>query len=52
MIGRSDPRAEAAFKAIQLSGTGKTVQLSFTVPAELLHMVLPKPAEVVAVEPR
>ena len=52
MIGRSDPRAEAAFKAIQLSGTGKTVQLSFTVPAELLHMVLPKPPDAVAVEPR
>jgi hypothetical protein len=48
MIGRSDPRAAAALKAIQLSGTGSTVQLSFTVPAELLHMVMPKPP--VAVE--
>ena len=42
MIGRSDVRAAAALKSLQLSGTGKTVQLSFTVPAELLHMVFPK----------
>jgi len=48
MIGRSDPRAAAALKSVQLSGTGSTIQLSFTVPAELLHMVLPKPP--VAVE--
>ena len=50
MMGRSDPRAAAALKAVQLSGTGKTVQLSFTVPAELLQMVLPQP--VVAAEPQ
>jgi hypothetical protein len=42
MMGRSDPRASAALKTIQMSGTGKTVQLSFTVPGELLQMVLPK----------
>jgi hypothetical protein len=42
MVGRSDPRAAAALKAIQMSGTGKTVQLTFTVPGELLQMVLPK----------
>jgi hypothetical protein len=51
MIGRSDARAAAALKSIQLSGTGTTVQLSFTVPGELLHMVLPKPPAV-AVEPQ
>jgi hypothetical protein len=51
MIGRSEPRAAAALKTMQLSGTGKTVQLSFTVPAELLHMVLPKPPGALAVEP-
>ena len=47
MVGRNDPRAAAALKAIQMSGTGKTVQLSFTVPGELLQMVLPKSPAVV-----
>jgi hypothetical protein len=42
MMGRSDARAAAALKTIQIGGTGKTVQLTFTVPAELLQMVLPK----------
>ena len=49
MMGRSDPRASAALKTIQMSGIGKTVQLSFTVPAELLQMVLPK-SPAVAIE--
>ncbi len=48
MMGRSDPRASAALRTVQMSGSGKTVQLSFTVPGELLQMVLPKPG--VAVE--
>jgi hypothetical protein len=42
MMGRSDPRASVVLKSVQMSGTGKTVQLSFTVPGELLQMVLPK----------
>jgi hypothetical protein len=42
MMARSDARAAAALKTIQISGSGKTVQLSFTVPGELLQMVLPK----------
>ena len=42
MMARSDARAAAALKTIQMSGSGKTVQLSFTVPGELLQMVLPK----------
>ena len=41
-MGRSDVRISAALKSIQTSGTGKSVQLSFTVPAELLQMVMPK----------
>ena len=44
MMGRSDPRAAAALKSVQMSGSGKTVELSFTVPAELLQLALPKPA--------
>ena len=42
MVGRSDPRASAMLRTIQMSGTGKTVQLSFTVPGEVLQLVLPK----------
>jgi hypothetical protein len=50
MMGRSDVRVAAALQSLQLSGTGQTVQLSFTVPSDLLQMVLPKPA--LAVEPQ
>ena len=49
MVGRSDPRASAVLKTVQMSGTGKTVQLSFTLPGELLQLVLPK-APAVAIE--
>jgi len=42
MMWRSDARISAALKSIQTSGNGKSVQLSFTVPAELLQMVMPK----------
>ena len=45
MMGRSDVRAAAALKSIQVSGTGKSVQLSFEVPAEFLQLVLPKDAQ-------
>ena len=50
MMGRSDPRAAAVIQSVQISGTGKTVQLSFTVPAELLEMALPNRGA--AVEPQ
>jgi hypothetical protein len=52
MMGRSDPRAAAALRTVQMGGTGKTVELSFTVPGELLEMVLPKPPAAVALEPQ
>ncbi len=45
MMSRSDVRAAAVLKSLQMSGTGKTVELSFTVPGELLQMVLPKPRD-------
>ena len=51
MVGRSDPRASAVLKTVQMSGSGKTVQLSFTLPGELLQLVLPK-APAVAIEPQ
>jgi len=51
MVGRSDPRASAVLKTVQMSGSGKTVQLSFTLPGELLQLVLPK-SPAVAIEPQ
>ena len=37
---QSDPRLNAAVQSLELTGTGKTVSLSFTVPAELLDMAV------------
>jgi len=42
MMSKSDVRAEAALKSIQVSGSGRTVQLSFQVPGEVLEMVMPQ----------
>ncbi|MEO6235760.1 MAG: hypothetical protein ABIQ52_02110 [Vicinamibacterales bacterium] len=36
---QSDPKATALVNSLQLSGTGKTVTLSFAVPSELLDMI-------------
>jgi hypothetical protein len=40
-LGRmtNDPKATALINSLQLSGTGKTVRLAFSVPAELLEMI-------------
>ena len=42
MHAQADPKAAPLIESLQLTGGGKTVQLSFTVPAELLDL-LPKP---------
>ena len=39
MVGGSDPKAAALVKSLQMSGAGKTVSLSFTIPAELLQLI-------------
>ena len=39
MVGKSDPKAAALINSLQLSGSGKTVAVSFQVPAELLSMI-------------
>ena len=39
MQAQADPRTSALIESLQLTGTGKTVALSFTVPAELLQMI-------------
>ena len=45
MQAQADPKAAALVESLQLTGTGKTVQLSFTVPAELLQLLPRPPAE-------
>lgn len=42
MVARSDPKAAALISSLQMSGTGKTVAVSFQLPAELLSMI-PQP---------
>jgi hypothetical protein len=46
-LGRmtNDPKATALMNSLQLSGTGKTVKLSFSVPSELLEMIPIKKGE-------
>ena len=39
MVAGTDPKAAAFTKSLQMSGTGKTVALSFAVPAELLQLL-------------
>jgi hypothetical protein len=42
-LGRmtNDPKATAMMNSLQLTGTGKTVALSFSVPSELLDLIQP-----------
>lgn len=39
MQAQSDPRTASLVDSLQLTGTGKTVALSFTVPAEVIEMI-------------
>ena len=39
MQAQADPRTTALVESLQLSGTGKTVALSFTVPPEIFQMI-------------
>lgn len=39
MLGKQDPKAAALINSLQMSGTGKTVAVSFQVPAELLALI-------------
>jgi hypothetical protein len=43
MQAQADPRTTALVESLQLSGNGKTVALSFTVPSEVIEMI-PKAA--------
>jgi len=46
MQAAADPRSAALVESLQLTGSGKTVALSFTVPAEVIDMI-PKSGAVV-----
>ena len=39
MVSKSDPTAGALVKSLQMSGTGKTVALTFAIPAEVLALL-------------
>ena len=39
MVAKSDPTAGALIKSLQMSGTGKTVAVSFAIPAEVLALM-------------
>lgn len=39
--GQNDPKFQAIAQSLQLSGTGTTVSLSFTLPSELLQLMAP-----------
>jgi hypothetical protein len=39
MQAGSDPRVQGLVESLQLTGSGKTVALSFTVPAEVLQLI-------------
>ena len=41
----NDPKAMALLNSLQLSGSGKTVKLSFSVPSEVLDMIPAKKVE-------
>ena len=40
--GQNDPKLTSLIQSLQLSGSGKTVQLSFTIPAEIFELMAPK----------
>ncbi len=45
LAGQADPKAQALVQSLQVGGRGKSVTLTFTVPAELLNLAIPKPAQ-------
>jgi hypothetical protein len=45
--GQNDPKLTSLINSLQLTGSGKTVRLSFAVPAELFELMQPKAQPVV-----
>jgi len=42
MQAQADPKVSAMVNSLQLTGTGKTVTLSFSVPSEILELMVPR----------
>lgn len=42
MQAQSNPQVQALMQSVTLGGTGKTIELTFAVPAELIELVVPK----------
>lgn len=40
--GQNDPKLTTLISSLQMSGTGKTVQLQFAIPAEIFELMAPK----------
>jgi hypothetical protein len=40
--GQNDPKLTSLISSLQMSGTGKTVQLQFAIPAEIFELMAPK----------
>jgi hypothetical protein len=40
--GQNDPKLNPLIQSLQLTGSGKTVQLSFAIPAEIFELMAPK----------
>jgi hypothetical protein len=40
--GQSEPKVNALVQSLQMSGSGKSVHLTFTIPAEIFEMMAPK----------
>ncbi len=45
--GQNDPKLTSLIQSLQMSGSGKTVRLSFAVPAEIFELMQPKVQPVV-----
>jgi hypothetical protein len=43
--GQNDPKLSTLVQSLQMGGSGRTVELYFSVPTELLEMMAPKPVE-------
>jgi hypothetical protein len=45
--GQNDPKLTSLVNSFQMSGSGKTVRLSFAIPAEIFELMAPKAREIV-----
>lgn len=43
LAAQADPKAQAVVQSLMVGGRGKSVTLTFTVPAEVINLAIPKP---------